>query len=39
MEVGWGVLKAKLLKENMELNWNFRGGGEIQTKKPSVGEV
>ena len=22
----------------MKINWNFLGGGEVQNKKPSVGE-
>jgi len=32
---GWGVLKAKLLKESMKLNWKFqRGGGGGPTLPP-----
>jgi len=39
---GWGVSKAKFLKESRKLNWNFwRGGGgiKVKTKKPSMREV
>ena len=36
---GVGSQKPKCLKESMGLNWNFRRGGGIQTKKPSVGRV
>ena len=37
---GGAVSKAKILKERISLNWNFqRGGGGVQTKKPSVGSV
>ena len=36
MEGHW---KPNLLKESMELNWNFQRGGGIQTKKPSMGGV
>jgi len=28
---GRRVLKAKILKESMSLNWNFQGGGGVQT--------
>ena len=34
-----GSQKPKCLKESMGLNWNFRKGGGIQAKKPSVGGV
>jgi len=37
---GGGSQKRKFLKESKWLNWNFqRGGGGIQTKKPSEGGV
>ena len=37
---GVGLSKAKILKENMKLNWNFqRGRGGLKVKKPSLGEV
>ena len=36
---GRGSQKPKFLKESMKLNWKFLGGGGVQTKKPSVGEV
>ena len=31
--------KPKFLKESMKLNWKFQGGGMVQTKEPSLGEV
>jgi len=34
---GRGVLKAKILKECMNLNWNFQRGGGVQTKKTLCG--
>ena len=36
---GGGSQKPYFFKESMTLKWNFRRGGEIQTKKPSVGGV
>lgn len=29
----WGVSKTTILKESIELNWNFQRVGEIQTKQ------
>jgi len=36
---GRGILKAKILKECMSLNWNFQRGGGSNQKKSSVGGV
>ena len=36
---GGGSQKPKFLKESMNQNWKFQGGGRVQTKKPSLGEV
>ena len=34
-----GFQKPNFLNKSMTLKWNFRKGGGIQTKKPSVGGV
>jgi len=36
---GRGVLKAKIFRENMSLNWNFQRGLVFKPKKPYVGGV
>ena len=33
---GEGVVKAKILKESMKLNWNFQRGGGFKPNKPTV---
>ncbi len=36
--VGGRSQKPKFLKESMGLNWNFQGGGRVQTKKTFCGQ-
>ena len=36
---GRGFQKITFSKESMGFNWNFQRGGEIQTKRPSMGGV
>jgi len=36
---GEGSQRPKFLKESMKLNRNFHRGWEVQSEKPSVGEI
>ena len=36
---GRGPQQPKFIRESVKLNWIFLGGGRVQMKKPSMGEV